>query len=324
MDEKKLDCCVVRDLLPAYIEELTEMETAAQVAVHLERCPECRRVESDMRAQAPVEKAPKSGLNFLKRVKRTRLLAAVLAAVLALWSMWWLYDQEFHYPNTEAGRLAAVSDYIPSPPDSSMQHVRQGDSLRVIAWQERDGRLLLFYGADNQDNVHGIVHLVRGINGKYRLVNASFDPFPYTAGIYSGHVWLKGTDERLFALAGDSCREIYGVQVDYSVMEEGALQSYPLSKTYPITEPNFLWLYDQEELMRELGLEGKSLIQIHVDEIHLLDKDGNDVTEQYRDPSVTQSWGGGKSTAEMGLLYVYMGIAAALGMAFVRYFLRKD
>ena len=28
--DKKLDCCVVRDLLPAYIEDLTEEETAAQ------------------------------------------------------------------------------------------------------------------------------------------------------------------------------------------------------------------------------------------------------------------------------------------------------
>ena len=29
--DKKLDCCVVRDLLPAYIEDLTEEETAALV-----------------------------------------------------------------------------------------------------------------------------------------------------------------------------------------------------------------------------------------------------------------------------------------------------
>ena len=80
-----LDCCVVRDLLPAYLEGLTEEETSAQVRAHLEDCENCRELEKDMRAQVPLEKAPKGTLKFLKRVKRTRLLAAVLSVVVALW-----------------------------------------------------------------------------------------------------------------------------------------------------------------------------------------------------------------------------------------------
>ena len=75
MSEHKLDCCVVRDLLPSYIEELTEPETSAQVKEHLETCPPCRAVEANMRAGLTVERAPKPSLNFLKRVKRTRLIA---------------------------------------------------------------------------------------------------------------------------------------------------------------------------------------------------------------------------------------------------------
>ena len=35
MSEHKLDCCVVRDLLPAYVEDLTEAGTAAQVEAYL-------------------------------------------------------------------------------------------------------------------------------------------------------------------------------------------------------------------------------------------------------------------------------------------------
>lgn len=327
MDKGKLDCCVVRDLLPAYLEELTEAETAAQVAAHLEQCPECRGVEADMRAQVPVEKAPRRALKFLKRVKRTRLLAAALAAVLALWCMWWLYDQEFHYPNTEAGRLAAVEDYIPSPYEFGSirrPEVLEGTAMRVIAWQERDGHLFLFYGADNEDNVHGIVHLVRGINGKYRTINATMAPFPYTAGVYGMELWVKGTDWNPIVLAGDNCREIYSVQVHYDVLVEGAMKYETYTETYQITEPNFLWLMEEEDMLRELGLEGKSLIRLSVEKVRLLDKDGNDVTEQYLDKTVSQNWASGKGTAELGLLYVYMGIAAALGIVFVRYFLRKD
>ena len=58
--------------------------------------------------------------------------------------------------------------------------------------------------------------------------------------------------------------------------------------------------------------------------VRFLDKDGNDITEQYLDYSVQQGWGGGKSTAEQFLLYVYIGLTAALWLVFIRYFLRRD
>ena len=73
-----LDCCVVRDLLPSYLEELTETETSAMVREHIEHCAACRQLEEDMRRQVPIEKAPQRALRFLKRVKRTRLIAASL------------------------------------------------------------------------------------------------------------------------------------------------------------------------------------------------------------------------------------------------------
>ena len=42
MDERNLDCCVVRDLLPSYLEDLTEAETAQEVEAHLKSCETCR------------------------------------------------------------------------------------------------------------------------------------------------------------------------------------------------------------------------------------------------------------------------------------------
>lgn len=51
MRETNLDCCVVRDLLPSYLEELTETETSAMVREHIEHCAACRQLEEDM-AQA--------------------------------------------------------------------------------------------------------------------------------------------------------------------------------------------------------------------------------------------------------------------------------
>ena len=324
MDEHKLDCCVVRDLLPSYIEELTEPETAAQVKAHLEGCPPCREVEAAMRAGLTVERAPKPSLHFLKRVKRTRLIAALLTIVLALWCIWWLYDtQAFHYPNTEAGRLEAVEDYVPSAPDSTIRHVVEGDPLRVLGWVKEGKHLYVAYAADNADNVHGILRMERGLNGKYWPVNTSENPFPFAAGVMGQHM-STSDDTWSFFLIGDSCRDIYSVKVTYGVLLEDAARFRMYERTYEIAEPDFLWQMDYDRLEEDLGLPAGAIISLDIDEIALYDKDGRDVTAEYEDPSVSSNWSGGKGTAERFLFYVYIAIVIGLAVMFVRYFLRKD
>lgn len=257
----------------------------------------------------------------LRRLKRTRLIAAGVTLALTLWCIWWLYDAEFHYPNTEAGRLAAVEDYIAEPEDSTMSHdLKAGTPFRAIAWQEARGKLFIFYGADNRDNVHGIIELTQGINGKYRTDQASMDPFPYTAGVMVCGVDGRHQDLNLIAIAGDNCREIHSVAVGYTY-NIGQPQSQTGELIYPVAEANFLWLLDKEEVKKQLGAsEG----EIWRDDVRFLDRDGNDVTEQCRDAGVRQSWSGTRSSAEQELLYVYIGLAAAAGAAVILYFLRKS
>ena len=323
-EHKRLDCCVVRDLLPAWLEGLTEPETAEQVRAHLADCPDCRRVEGDMKARLPVETAPRRALKFLRRVRRTRLIAAALSALVALGCMWALYDSEYHYPNTEAGRLAAVEDYIPSPADSRMKGVKEGDPLRVLGWAEREGQLFIAYAAGNAGNVHGVLCLDRGWNGKYQPVNASMDPFPYTAGVMASHVWVKNTDEQVFALMGDGCREIYGAELTFRLRLPGADRVETRRWTCEVTEPDFLLVLSRAELAEKLGLPAGQDFESHGVEVAFLDREGNDVTEQYRDDSVEQSWSGGKSTAERFLLYWFLGLIAAAGGGMAYYFLRRD
>ena len=325
MRETNLDCCVVRDLLPSYLEELTEAETTAMVKEHIEHCEACRQLENDMRVQVPVEKAPQRALKFLRRVKRTRLMAAILSAIVALFCMWWLYDQEFHYANTEVGRMEAVCDYIPQPEDSTMPHgVKAGTLVRAVAWQTIDNHLFIFFGADNEENVHGVMHLVRGVNGKYRALESSYSPSQYTAGVYGESLTPKGTDWSLFMLAGDNCRDIYSAEVHYMGFNYDGIDPYTAVKTYELSDSNFLWIMEQSDLEQELGLPDKEISGLHIHDIRLMDKNGEDITDEYKDESMTASWGAGKGTAELFLLYVYMGIVAALGFVFIRYFLRND
>lgn len=325
MKEPNLDCCVVRDLLPSYLEDLTEEGTTALVKAHLEHCPACQAMERDMRTQVPMEKAPQRALKFLKRVKRTRLMAAILSAVVAVFCMWWLYDQEFHYANTEAGRLAAVCDYIPAPEDSTLSvGVTAGTPIRVVSWQTIKNRLFIFYQADNDENVHGIMHLVRGINGKYRPVEAGYSPSPYPDGVYGTSLTPRNTDWNLFALAGDQCREIYSAKVFFMGTDSTGNDTYHGTNTYELTEPNFLQIMDFNDVVQELGWEDNNVANLYIEDIQLLDQAGSDITDQYRDPSITASWGSGKTTAETFMLYVYMGIVALVGVIFIRYYLRRD
>lgn len=288
--DKKLDCCVVRDL------------------------------ERDTRPQVPMEKAPKGTPNFLKRVKRTRLIAAGVTLALTLWCIWWLYNAEFHYPNTEAGRLAAVEDYI-ADPEGSGENNNEMQNVTPLAWQESHGKLFIFYKADSRDNVHGIIQLTRGFNGKYRTDHANMDPFPYTAGVIAQRLDVRKIDWSPIVIAGDNCREIYSVAVEYTWFDgtEGR-QITGHELIYPLPEVNFFWLLEEEDVREQLGVS----CEVRPWNVRFLDKNGNDITEQYRDNSVQQNWVSSKSTAEQFLLYVYIGIAAALGLVFICYFLRRD
>lgn len=324
MSKTNLACCVVRDLLPSYMEGLTEAETTAMVKEHMDTCPACRQMEQDMRRSVPVESFPKRELKFLRRVRRTRLIAAALSLILALWCIWWLYDQAFHYPNTEAGRLAAAEDYIPLPEGSWLHGVEAGTPLSVGAWAERDGHLFLFYFAHNEEHVHGVIHLVRGLNGKYRILEADESPSSYSAGIYGGSLTPRGTDWDLYYLAGYHCRDIYRAEVEFVGWDDDGITSYTAVKSLDLSGENFLQLLDRNALQQELGFTVEEPLSLDIKNVELFDKDGENITAAYVDSSPSASWGSGTTSAETFLVYVYMGIVGLLGLALIRYFLRRD
>lgn len=221
--------------------------------------------------------------------------------------------------------MEAAADYIiDTDGNNSLHPVRPGDPLHVIASGKVKNHLFIFYGAEDRDNIHGLVHLIQGINGKYRLSDASLNPFPYTAGIYAEQLRVKGSNLELLALAGHGCQNMDAFRITYVSSVEGSAKETTHEQVYQIEEPDFLWLKDIKELREELGLEDNARIRLSAGEIQLLNKDGNDITSQFKDPFVSQGWGGGKGTAEMGLLYVLMGIVGGLGLILIRYFLYDD
>lgn len=118
-----LPCAVVRDLLPIYVEGLTEPETNAAVEAHLKTCPACTVRLAAMRApEPPPEAETAKEVDYLKKVKRRswkRVVLAVLVTVLVL-----------------MGALAAKLFLLGSAagPESMVFYVEQSDeilSLRI-------------------------------------------------------------------------------------------------------------------------------------------------------------------------------------------------
>lgn len=118
-----LPCAVVRDLLPIYVEGLTEPETNAAVEAHLKTCPACTARLAAMRApEPPPEAETAKEVDYLKKVKRRswkRVVLAVLITVLVL-----------------MGALAAKLFLLGSAagPESMVFYVEQSDetlSLRI-------------------------------------------------------------------------------------------------------------------------------------------------------------------------------------------------
>ena len=64
-----LNCHIVRDLLPSYLEHLTSPETEAELTEHLSTCPDCRAAKAAMEADLGVEKAPKPRRDFLRHLR---------------------------------------------------------------------------------------------------------------------------------------------------------------------------------------------------------------------------------------------------------------
>lgn len=317
MSEAKLSCCVVRDLLPSYIEELTEDETARLVKEHLDCCPECRRTEAEMRSRIGIAPAPAPRLGFLRRYKRRQVISALLAAAAAIACIIALYFSEFKYPNTEAGRLLAAEEY-------AVRSASIDDNippLAVRSWAEHDGKLYIFYTAEDGAYIQGFVQLERGINGRYRAIRASLSPSQSTAGVSYEAIYGEDGSSSAYAVAVYNCRSVYSAELCFHVyFDSRAMEAY--TTTIEITQPDSLTVFDIDTLTDRLAAPSDA-VAVELYSVKLFDADGNDVTAEYVDPAVNVSWSGGIGNAST-TIYILMALVAALGIILVRFFLKKD
>lgn len=96
-----MKCCIVKDLLPGYIDGLTSKETNAEIEKHLADCIECHIIYEQMSAEIPEEILPEEkDVDFLKKWKiwiRRRYVIAALSTCALLMVLTFILGK-YHIP----------------------------------------------------------------------------------------------------------------------------------------------------------------------------------------------------------------------------------
>lgn len=86
MSEDRLNCYIVQDLMPTYIDHLTNEKTSNAVKSHLENCKECREVFETMKCNIAVDNQMelKKVKDVFGKTKRMYLMKGILSALIIL------------------------------------------------------------------------------------------------------------------------------------------------------------------------------------------------------------------------------------------------
>lgn len=81
---KQLDCEIVRDLLPSYLDGQTSDVTGRAVENHISQCPECAEILRRMREPEKDSSSQQEEIDYLKKVKRSKRESVWITAALTL------------------------------------------------------------------------------------------------------------------------------------------------------------------------------------------------------------------------------------------------
>ncbi|WP_426351253.1 DUF4825 domain-containing protein [Alloiococcus sp. CFN-8] len=139
--ENKLPCEIVQDLLPTYVDGLTNEVTNKAVEKHIKECDSCASMLKRMREPEKIEQPEVAEIDYLKKTRKRfgrialfSTLAAVLAVVLG-------FLIRFYYIGSEVS--ATVLNYDVSVHDNTIaldgSMLDSGRGYSRISFEEKDG-----------------------------------------------------------------------------------------------------------------------------------------------------------------------------------------
>jgi hypothetical protein len=257
-------------------------------------------------------------LNFLKRVRRTKVLAAVLCIALTLVLSYHLYASEYRYTVDKGELSAAVTEFTTPFEPSFAAYVLETKTV---------GSTLIasFKDQANADN-YGVAVLVEGLNQRYRIIRTQIQASDYSSVVQFFPLEIR--NKRYYAVNGynlTSDIRFYGL--DYSAYRNpGSLSKDRVTQSiqFEVKNPQFLEIYPADELDDRVVEESEdTLYEYRLVGTSLYDASGNEITENFRNESDSIRGGAGAGKAELFLLYAYIAIIMGLGIAITRYFLTE-
>lgn len=102
-----MECGIIRDLMPSYVDGLTSEESGRAVEEHVQECAECRDFLNAMKAELESEKHPKideiqakteiKAFKKLKKVMDRVVVGSIAGVLLVATFLWGFYEDAFLY-----------------------------------------------------------------------------------------------------------------------------------------------------------------------------------------------------------------------------------
>ena len=231
-------------------------------------------------------------MKHFKDLSRKRIAGATISAVMALACAIGLYCMEFSVDASDAHRL-----------ETAIEEYNQGRLEADVVETVTVGKYLFAYYLKTDDpGGHGLAKLERGLLGRYRFHHTNLSQWPLYAGVTEE---IRGRDYLLLYGKYDLPGVASYKAVDYlgNVLYEGAAESAPFLRLVELVDSAEFFPMDVAVYYDAEGRE--------VDESELYHALTNAASSQ----------SGSVSSAEMGMVYVFMASVLAVGWLFVRYFL---
>lgn len=315
----ELSCNIVQDLLPNYIEKLTSDETNNAIDHHLSSCENCIKIYDQMTTDIEaIEKVPTIELRFLKKVKRTKLFAALLTIAITLSLSYYIYYSEYKYTNDKSSLAVAITEFT-SPFNNAVD-------AYVLETEEIDDVLVASFKDAARANVNGVAVLYKGFNQRYRIISARIETSEYSSVIQIHRIRIK--DAPYYVVSGYNLSdEINHYGLDYDTyLHPGTLSKDRVRESikFEVENQQFMKVYTLEEM--------ESLLRDSVDytyydanlwETSMYDADGQDITESFKIQEGTYGPKGSTGKAELFLINVFIVIVLGIGVIITRYFLTE-
>lgn len=261
------------------------------------------------------EKFPIIELRFLRKIKKTKLLAAI-CIVMTLILSYVIYASEYKYSNDKSSLATAVSEFTTSLPILN--------DVYILETKEIDGTLITAFKDQSNAEINGIALFLKGINQRYRIIHVNTESSVYSSVIQISRFNIK--DEPYYAIYGYNLSdEIKYYGLDYYAYKSPGYPSEDRVReviTFDVKNQQFLEIYQKEELdsLFEESTDN-NLYNPHLATTSMYDADGREITDNYKIQSSVEHVTPSISKMELFLLNVYIVIIIGLGIVFTRYFL---